>query len=42
MELSWVFKIQDWIYIAKYDSPFISDVDYFLKEKKAIVRWFNF
>jgi len=26
LELDWVFKNQDWIWIAKYDSPLISDV----------------
>jgi len=25
LDLNWVLKIQDWIWIAKYDSPFISD-----------------
>jgi len=27
LDLDWVFKIQDWIWIAKYDSPLISGVD---------------
>jgi len=25
LDLDWVFKNQDWIWIAKYDNPLISD-----------------
>jgi len=41
MCLDWdCFKKQDWILIAKYDSPLISD-DPLISAMKLLVRWFT-
>ena len=37
--LDWVLKIQDWIWIAKYDSPLISDVGCKYSISKQSIVW---